>query len=161
MRSLSPIEAAALASLAGCVLAVVVPTFARNVHASYVSEATRGVGDIAARAAMRLEKAQSLDALPEPAPLTPAQVPRGVRVTDPPGSWTHPTWVALDFSIERAHAYSFAFDSERAETTAKFSARAHGDLDGDSVQSRLSIDGKFTPPGAVTLSPLDVQNEIE
>jgi hypothetical protein len=161
MRSLSPIEAAALVSLAGCVLAVVVPTFARNVHASYVSEATRGVGDIAARVAMRLEEAQSLDALPEPAPLTPAQVPRGVRVTDPPGTWSHPTWKALDFAIERAHAYSFAFESERGEGSGKFRALAHGDLDGDAVQSTLSIEGNFSPPGAVKLSPLDVQNEIE
>ncbi|MDQ2645961.1 MAG: hypothetical protein M3020_19255, partial [Myxococcota bacterium] len=89
MRSLSPIEAAALVSLAGCVLAVCVPTFARNVHASYVSEATRGVAEIAARTVMKLEQAQALDALPEPAPLTPSQVPRGTRVTDPPGTWSH------------------------------------------------------------------------
>ncbi len=161
MRSLSPIEAAALVSLAGCVLAVCVPTFARNVHASYVSEATRGVAEIAARTVMKLEQAQALDALPEPAPLTPSQVPRGTRVTDPPGTWSHPTWRALEFSFERAHSYSFAFESERGESSAKFSAVAHGDLDGDSVQSTLSIDGEFVPHSAVKLSPLDVQNEIE
>lgn len=161
MRSLSPVEAALLVSLAGCVLAVVVPTFARNVHASYVSEATRGVAHLAARAAARLEQAQSVDALPEPAPLTPAQVPRGVRVTDPPGTWSHPTWKALEFSMERAHAYAFAFESERTEARARFRAVAHGDLDGDSVQSTLAIEGTFSPPSAVELSPLDVQNEIE
>jgi len=126
-----------------------------------VSEATRGVGEIAARAAMKLEHALAIEALPEPAPLTPSQVPRGTRVTDPPGTWSHPTWRALGFGFERAHSYSFVFEAERGETSAKFSAVAHGDLDGDSVQSTLSIDGEFVPHSAVKLSPLDVQNEIE
>jgi len=161
MRSLSPIEAASLVSLAGCVLAIVIPTFARNVHASYVSEATRGVSQLAARASARLDAARTLDALPESAPLTPAAVPRGVRVQDPPGAWSHPTWRALEFSFEGEHAYAFGFDSERGETSAKFRAYARGDLDGDSVESIISIEGQFVPPGPVTLSPLDVQNEIE
>jgi hypothetical protein len=161
MRSLSPIEAASLVSLAGCVLAVVVPTFTRNVHASYVSEATRGVGELSAKAAARLDAARVIDALPESAPLTPTAVPRGVRVQDPPGTWAHPTWRALDFGFEREHAYAFGFDAERGENTARFRVHAHGDLDGDSVESTISIDGAFVPPGPVKLSPLDVQNEIE
>lgn len=161
MRSLSPIEAASLASLAGCVLAVVVPTFARNVHASYVSEATRGVSALATRAAARLDAEKRLEAMPEPAPLTPATVPRGVRVQDPPGTWSHPTWRALDFELDREHAYSFAFDSQRTDRGAKFRARAHGDLDGDAVESTIAIEGYFVPPAAVELRPMDVQNEIE
>jgi len=161
MRSLSPVEAAALVSLGGCVLAVVVPTFARNVRASYVSEATSGVSELVARAAARLEATGTPLALPESAPLTPPHVPRGVRVTDPPGTWAHPTWRALEFGFEQPHFYSFAFDAERTELEAKFRARAHGDLDGDSVQSSVSIDGSFRPGTGVTLSPLDVQNEIE
>jgi hypothetical protein len=161
MRSLSPIEAASLVSLAGCVLAVAVPTFTRNVHASYVGEATRGVSELAQRAAARLDAAQSIDALPEPAPLTPAVVARGVRTEDPPGTWAHPTWRALSFSFERTHAYSFGFDAERGEASAKFRAYAHGDLDGDAVRSTISIEGRFAVPGPTELSPLDVQNEIE
>ena len=161
MRSLSPIEAASLVSLAGCVLAVVIPTFTRNVHASYVSEATRGVNELALRAAARLDAARSSDALPEAAPLTPATVPRGVRVLDPPGTWSHPTWRALEFAFEREHAYAFAFDAERGEAGARFRAHAHGDLDGDSAESTISIEGTFTAPGPVKLAPLDVQNEIE
>jgi hypothetical protein len=161
MRALSPVEAASLVSIAGCVLAVVIPTFSRNVHASYVGEATRGVAELAARAVERIERAQSADALPESAPLTPASVPRGVRVQDPPGTWAHPTWQALGFGFDRAHAYSFAFDSMKAENGARFVARAHGDLDGDSVQSTVSIEGSFEPPARVLLTPLDIQNEIE
>ena len=64
-------------------------------------------------------------------------------------------------SIERAHAYAFAFESERAENNGRFRALAHGDLDGDALQSTLSLEGTFSPPAAVRLSPLDVQNEIE
>jgi hypothetical protein len=161
MRSLTPLEAAALVAGVGSVLAVLIPTFVRNVHASYVSEATAGVSDIAARAAARLEAAHSTDALPDSAPLTPSSVPRGVRVKDPPGTWDHPTWHALEFGFDTPHAYSFAFEAERTPDSAKFSAIAHGDLDGDAVLSTVQVEGSYHPGKAVELTPMDVEHEIE
>jgi hypothetical protein len=161
VRALSPVELACLVSVGGSVLAVVVPTFARNVHASYVSEATRGVSDLSARTSALLEAAQATSALPESAPLTPASVPRGTRSTDPAGTWEHPTWRALEFGFDEAHAYSFAYDAERASDVAKWSATAHGDLDGDGNLSTIQLGGVYRPGSAPVLSPMDVQHEIE
>lgn len=161
MRPLNPLEAAAAIAVGGSVLAVAIPSFVRNVHASYVSEATRGTTDLAARVAARLEAEQSTSALPDSAPLTPSSVPRGARVTDPPGTWEHPTWRALSFRFDTPHAYSFAFDAERTPEQAKFKVRAHGDLDGDAVLSTIQIDGAFKPGAATELSAMDVQHEIE
>ena len=55
MRTLTPVELAAITAVVGSVLAVMVPSFVRNVHASYVSEATQGVSELAARAAGGVE----------------------------------------------------------------------------------------------------------
>jgi len=161
MRALTPVEIAALVAVGSSVLAVVVPTFARNVHASYVSEATSGVSDLAARTTALLEAAQSPSALPSSAPLTPAVVPRGTRTSDPPGTWDHPTWRALEFGFEGGHAYSFAYDAVPGPGSAKWSAIAHGDLDGDGALSTIQLDGVFRPGSAPVLSPMDVQHEIE
>lgn len=161
MRSLTPLELAAVVSVGGTVLAVLIPAFVRNVHASYVSEATSGVSELASRAAARFEAAQSTGALPESAPLTPNNVPRGVRVTDPPGTWEHPTWRALEFSIPNPHAYSFAFNLEVTPEQAKFGAVAHGDLDGDAVLSTIALEGSYRPGKPAELSAMDVQHEIE
>lgn len=161
MRALTPLEAALAVSIGGSVLAVVIPSFVRNVHASYVSEATSGVSALAARASAILDAAGSPAALPDAAPLTPSTVPRGTRTADAPGVWDHPTWRALEFGFESSHAYSFAFDAEKAADAAKFGARAHGDLDGDGTTSTIQIEGHFRPGAPTVLSDMDVQNEIE
>jgi hypothetical protein len=161
MRPFTPLEAAIAIAVGGSVLAVVIPSFVRNVHASYVSEATRGISDIAARAAAKLEAEQATSALPDSAPLTPSAVPRGTRVTDPPGTWDHPTWRALGFHLDTPHAYSFAFDADRTPELAKFRVHAHGDLDGDAVLSTIQVDGSFKPGKPTELSAMDVQHEIE
>lgn len=161
MRTLTPVELAAITAVVGSVLAVMVPSFVRNVHASYVSEATQGVSELAARAAARFEGTQSTSALAESAPLTPSNVPRGARVKDPPGTWEHPTWKALEFGFSTPHAYSFAFNVEVTPEQAKFGAVAHGDLDGDAVLSTIALEGSFRPGKPTELSAMDIQHEIE
>jgi len=161
MRTWTPVGLAAVASAVLCVLAVSVPSFVRNVHASYVSEATSGVSELAARTAARLEAAHATSALPDSAPLTPSSVPRGARVKDPPGTWDHPTWHALEFGFAMPHAYAFAFNAEVTPELAKFGAVAHGDLDGDAVLSTIALEGSYRPGKPVELSPMDVQHEIE
>jgi hypothetical protein len=173
MRALSPVEAAALIAVGGSVLAVVVPTFARNLRASHVSEATQGVAELATRAAGLADAAGCPAGLPEPAPWTPAQVARGTQAKDPPGSWEQPTWQRLEFGFEEAHAYSFAFEVESAAKPGGFRAKARGDLDGDAVTSSFEIEGRCQPGGLVERSaeggrrervellPLAVENEIE
>jgi type IV pilus assembly protein PilA len=93
--------------------------------------------------------------------LTPAEVPRGTRVQDPAGTWSHPTWVELEFALTVPHSFSFAFESHNAPGLALFRARAHGDLDGDGLHSTFEISGRSKDGAEPTVFPLDVQREVE
>src|SRR6266540_3978067 len=94
----------------------------------------RGGGAGVHSGAARVAASGADPAFPPGAPLTPAEVPRGVRAEDPPGVWDQATWKALGFGFDHAHAFSFAFESTPGPR-ARFKAIAHGDLDGDGVVS--------------------------
>src|SRR5262249_39736823 len=100
-------------------------------------------------------------AFPDSAPLTPAEVPRGVRDDDPPGAWDHPTWRALGFGFDHPHAFSFAFDSTHGPSESQFRATAHGDLDGDGVTSTFEIQGRADGNGARIVPGMFVDREVE
>lgn len=159
MRPLSPLEMAAAVAVAGSVLAVAVPSFMRNLRLSRLAEPTDGLHQLATRATAYAETHPADSAFPETAPLTPSEVPRGARVDDPPGTWDHPTWRALEFGFASPHAFSFAFESQGGARSV-FHARAHGDLDGDGALSTFSIDGSHEA-GRTTIGPLEVRREVE
>ncbi|MEB2313459.1 MAG: hypothetical protein OZ928_16570 [Polyangiaceae bacterium] len=161
MRSLTPVEAAAAVAVLGSLLAAGVPAFVKNLHASRLVEPIDGLERIATRAtALAAGRAAEL-AYPESVGLTPAEVPRGVRVTDPPGTWDHPTWRELGFSFSAPHAFSFAFESENAAGHASFRALAHGDLDGDGVLSTFQISGQTRDGAEPTVEPMEMDREVE
>ena len=159
MRSLTPIEAAIAFALGGSILAVAVPEFVRGLHASRLAEPVDGLKRIASAAVSLASGADH--AFPPSAPLTPQDVPRGVRADDPPGVWDQPTWRALSFGFDHAHAFSFAFESSQAGPTARFRATAHGDLDGDGVLSTFEIEGEADANGARILPGMYVDREVE
>lgn len=161
MRALTPVEAALAFALGGAVLAVFVPAFVKNVHASRMTEPLDGLSRIAGRASELADTAPQARAYPDAVPLTPAQVPRGVLVADPPGTWQHPTWRLLDFGFDAPHAYSFEFVSQNAPDVSTFTASAHGDLDADGVQSTFSLSGSVRPGSAPQTLPLEVVREVE
>ncbi len=161
MRALTPLELAAGGSIIACVLSVMVPSFVRNLHASRLAEPLEGLQRIAGRAAM-LAASRPIDAAyPADVPLSPALVPRGELVVDPPGTWDHPTWRELDFEIKDPHAFSFDFDSENAAEVSRYRAHAHGDLDGDGSQSAFSISGELKRGGVPSTGALEMHREIE
>jgi len=45
----------------------------------------------------------------------------------------HPTWDALGFSISDPHFYAYQYDSSGVDNSARFTASAFGDLDGDGL----------------------------
>jgi hypothetical protein len=146
-RSWSTLELSAAFAIGGSVLAVAVPAFVRNLHASKLSEPIENLDRIVTSAvAYGASKPQEIS-FPPAAPLTPAEVPRGVRVVDPPDIWEHLTWKSLDFRIEEPHAFSFRFDSELdpVSRVMRFSALAHGDLDGDGTLSTFEVRGERVP----------------
>lgn len=158
MRRFTPIELALGVSLLGCVCAVAIPTFAREVHASRFAEPEAGLARLGAQA---VAYAEATGRFPESAPLTPASPPRGKKEVDPPGTWDAPTWRALDFRATPEgvpHAYAFLFES----TGTGFAARARGDLDGDGVLSTFEIRGAVRPNEAPRVDPgMYVEAELE
>lgn len=158
MRRFTPIELAIGASLLGCVAAVAVPAFARELHASRFVEPTEGLARLGAAA---LAFAEANGRYPDSAPLTPSAPPRGTKEPAPPGTWDTPAWRTLDFQpvTEGApHAYAFSFESDGAS----FVAQARGDLDGDGVFSLFEIRGGFGPDGKPALVPgMYVEAELE
>jgi hypothetical protein len=161
VRSLSVIEGVALLALGATLLAATLPVFLREVQASRLVEATEGLERIGARVLTLSEGLPPATALPEAAPLTPAEVPRGHRVTDPPGTWDHPTWRRLGFALERPHAYSFELSTVPGPERATFTVRALGDLDGDGVLSTFELPGELTAGGTPRLLPMQIRREVE
>ncbi len=158
MRRFTPIELALGVSLFGCIAAVAVPTFFREVHASRFVEPTDGLSRLGTNA---LAHAAAHSVFPESAPLTPAAVPRGTKDVDPPGTWDHPTWVALEFRATPEsvpHAYAFSFES----SGSGFVGQAHGDLDGDGVLSTFEVKGTAIAGQEPRLEPgMYIASELE
>jgi hypothetical protein len=154
-------EAVMVVSLAGSVLAVAVPAFVRNVHASRWVEPMNGLLSIGARASSLARTRPLTDAYPESAPLTPGTVPKGESVEDPDGTWEHPTWRALQFRLDTPHYFSFAFHSDNGSQISRFEAHAEGDLDGDGQTSMFKLSGELRRDGEPVLFPMEIDREVE
>lgn len=152
---------ATLVALIGSLLAAFVPAFVRNLHASRWAEPLDGLGSIAARATALASGLPPALAYPETVGRTPAHVPAGKRVSDPEGTWSHPTWRLLDFQQEQPHFFSFDFTSTHDATSAQFIARAVGDLDGDGELSEFSIVGEVRGGAEPFVYPVRLHREVE
>lgn len=155
---------AAIVGIGGSLLAVAVPAFVRALNASKTTEALDGLNQVSNAAVSKAELHEQLESFPPSVELTPAEVPRGVKVSDPQGTWDHLTWRALDFRLEHPHAYSFRFQSsvDPVSQVARFAARAHGDLDGDGSWSTFEVRGERRPDApARVMSGLLVSRELE
>jgi hypothetical protein len=151
-------------AVGGSLLAVAVPAFFRNLSASKLSEPIDGLDRIVTNAVAYANKRPHEISFPPGAPLTPAQVPRGVRAPDPPEAWEHLTWKCLSFKFEEPHAFSFKFDSELDPATQvmRFTATAHGDLDGDGTLSTFEVRGERQPGQPARVLPgMFVDREVE
>lgn len=161
MRVLTPLEAASGFSIFGSILAIAIPAFVRNLHASRLVEPIDGLTHIAAKAAALAASEPAESAYPDSVGLTPDQVPRGGAVSDPPGTWEHPTWRLLDVAYSSSHSYSFAFESRNAPGKATYRAVAHGDLDGDGLVSTFEISGESRDGAEPVTSPMESRREVE
>ena len=159
---MTAVEIALVLSISGSVLAASVPTFLRQLHASRFVEAEDGLAAIAQNALVYSQGKELAASFPLSAPLTPAEVPRGVAVTDPPGTWDHPTWKALSFSQDTAHRFAFSFDVANDGSRIWFTARANGDLSGDGITSVFEVVGeRRMGQSAVVLPGVAVHREVE
>jgi hypothetical protein len=154
-------------AIVGSLLAVAVPAFVREMHASRFVEPMEGLERMSASAVAYARQHSVPEGFPPSAPLTPAVPPRGTREADPPGLWDHPTWKALDFQAAppgEPHCFSFAYDSALSPTRSTFVAHAHGDLDGDGITSTFEMRGHYVvddPAGPVVEPGVYVADEVE
>jgi hypothetical protein len=166
-RRFTPLELAIAFALGGSVLAVAVPTFVREVHASRLVEPVDGLQRVGAAAVAYANVHPVASAFPASVPLTPPSPPRGRCETDPAGTWDQPTWLVLGFrpAPEGApHCFAFSFTSSLSPALSTFRAQAHGDLDGDGIQSTFEITGRDAEGDAQgpRLDPgLFVDSEVE
>jgi type IV pilus assembly protein PilA len=166
-RGLSMIEVAVGISLVATFLAIAAPTFAREMHRSRFVEAVDGLNRIGTAAVAYAAERPVAQAFPPGVPLTPSAPPRGRCEPDPPGTWDAPTWSALGFQPAdpgTPHCFAFGFDSALSETRSSFRAQAHGDLDGDGVESTFEITGRDVAGdarGAVVDRGMYVDSEVE
>jgi hypothetical protein len=150
-RRFTPVELAIAFALLASLLAVAVPTFVREVHASRFVEPVDGLRRIGAAAVLYGNAHMVAQAFPSSAPTTPAVPPRGHCETDPPDAWDHPTWRALDFRPgppDAPHCFAFSFDSNLSPALSTFRAQAHGDLDGDGIFSTFEVTGHYADKDA-------------
>lgn len=163
-RSWTGAELAVAVGVAGSVLAVAIPAFVRNLSASKLSEPIEGLDRMVTNAVAYAESHPQELSFPPSAPLTPASVPKGVRVVDPPDTWEHLTWKSLQFRFDEPHAFSFQFDSAFDATTQQFRfvAGARGDLDGDGQLSTFEVRGERLPGQPARVLPgMYVEREVE
>ena len=158
MRRFTAVELAIGVALLGSLMAVAVPAFSRDLHASRFVEPTEGLARLGASA---VAYATTNGRFPDSVPLTPQAPPRGTREADQPGTWDGATWKALAFRPSGEgvpHAYAFSFESTSGGSA--FVAQARGDLDGDGVLSTFEIRGRAAPEPAV-LPGMYVEAELE
>jgi type IV pilus assembly protein PilA len=166
-RRLSPVELATGFALVGSLLAIVVPTFAREIHASRSVEPVDGLRRIGLAAVAYAKDRPLTEAFPPSVGLTPPVVPRGRCEVDPPALWEQPTWRALEFTPApegSPHCFAFSFDSALSPARSTFRAQAHGDLDGDGISSTFEITGHDVagdPLGAMVDPGMYIDSEVE
>ena len=131
----------------GILAAIAIPAFIKYVRNSKTSEAKENLAYIFREsttyfAGERVLRGVTGTAITPQFPestvaLTPATVPPGTRVLT--GTWNDDvTWNALKFSIADPHYYAYEYESTGAGSpgsSSLFTARARGDLDGDTAES--------------------------
>ncbi len=166
-RRFTPVELAIGFALGGSLLAIAVPTFGREMHASRFVEPVDGLHRIGAAAIAYGNAHPVAQAFPLSAPMTPPAPPRGHCEADPTGTWEQPAWKTLDFRPAPdgvPHCFAFGFDSTLSPQRSLFRAVAHGDLDGDGIVSTFEITGhdvEGDPQGPTLDRGMFVDSEVE
>jgi type II secretory pathway pseudopilin PulG len=146
------------AATVGVLAAVAVPSFMKYIKKSKTSEARMFVKAIYDGARMyHMEHGK----LPESTTMTPPLqcCDRKGGCAPQPKLWKDPKWVALQFSVDQGHYYSYQY--ELAKDGQSFKAIAKGDLDCDGEYSTFTIEGRVEN-GEISTSPmLRRENELE
>jgi type IV pilus assembly protein PilA len=152
-RGFTLIELMIVVAILGILAAVAIPAFVKYMRRAKTSEAVDKLSYLYRMSAVyysheRSGRSATGAMLPQQFPvsagITPTSVPAATRVTDTPTTWSQPTWEALAFNLSDPHYYSYQYESSGSGTTAQFTARALGDLDGDGTLSTFERSGGAT-----------------
>ncbi|MCA9527772.1 MAG: hypothetical protein KC549_15910 [Myxococcales bacterium] len=152
-------------AIIGIISAVAIPSFIGYQNKASASEATLNLRFMV-DGAMRFYDEPEVNAdgeiqpkrFPPSTTLTAADC--GGSVPDP-ATWEAPGWQGLGFAPSDSLRFRYVFLSEGEGLSARFTARAIGDLDCDGVFSTYERVGAVAPDGLVILEALRVENEGE
>jgi len=166
------IELMIVVAILGILAAVAIPAFIRYIRRAKTTEAVdklaylyrmSGTYATGERVGRGIAATAISPQFPLSEPVTPTTgVPAGVRVRDPAGTWDTETWQALTFSMADPHYYAYAYESSGVGSAAQFTARALGDLDGDTTKSTFERAGQLNSQLEMTGSQgIWFTNELE
>lgn len=138
-------------AIIGILASVAIPVFVRYMAKSRTTEADVTLKDLWNRVRAYRFKEHANPAgmgvlptqFPESAPLAPGATCCSMGGKCPPSAayWTHPTWEAMAFQIEKAHYYRYEIVTANGSSPQTFSVFAFGDLDCDGLESTFQVTG--------------------
>jgi type IV pilus assembly protein PilA len=144
------------AAVVGVLAAIAIPSFVKYIKKSKTAEARVFVGKMheGARAAFA-----ETGKLPASAPLTPADPTKCCEKCAPDAAqWAAPPWIALGFSVDDPHYYSYRFITDGKST---LTAQAIGDLDCDGELSTFEMYGTIAGGQVRESDGLHIDKELE
>ncbi|MFH0900045.1 MAG: prepilin-type N-terminal cleavage/methylation domain-containing protein [Pseudomonadota bacterium] len=162
-RAITLIELMLAVAIVGVLAAVCVQSYSRRIRHSKTAEAISNIRRIyeSARAYIEFEQSgRSMAVVPKQFPASIAPSPptntccdavAGVNGKCIPSVdyWASPGWSALSFAIMDPHYYWYEFVSSGTASTARFTARANGNLDCDTLYSTFEMTGWMDNKGMV------------
>jgi len=155
-KAFTLIELMIVVAIVGLLAAVALPAFIAYIRSSKTSEAVSNVrkiydGEVSYYMTLHAnrsgEQLESHFVTCDPTPATPG-------IQKAAGNWEVPSWRAILFSQDGPVYYSYSVDTDGTGTSSSFTARAEGDLDGDSVLSLFERVGAIdSSTGEVVAAP--------